>query len=115
VLNIARIVLFVFAAVLIVGGIAGYVKTQSVPSLAAGIVCGGLGLAAGILLPTKPQLALILGIVGAVLAAGGMIPRLKKAENKLWPSGTVVAASVVTLVVSIAALATSKGSVPPAQ
>jgi Transmembrane proteins 14C. len=114
--NVARIVFFLFAALLLTGGIAGFMEKQSVPSLAAGVVCGGLSLAGALMLPTRPTLALSLGIAAAVLAAGGMIPRMIKAENKVWPSGTVVVASVVTLIVGGAALAAARGAAntPPA-
>lgn len=113
-LNIARLVFFAFAALMVVGGVSGYVEKQSIPSLAAGIVCGGLSLAAGILLATRPQLALFLGIAASLLAIGGMAGRIRKAENKVWPSGTVIAAGVLTLLVSVASLASSKNTnLPP--
>jgi len=109
VLTLARIVFFAFAALLILGGIAGFVEKRSIPSLASGIVCGGLGLYAAFVLPTQPKLALILGLVASVLAGGGMMPRLKDKETgaiKVWPAGTVVAVSALTAVVAAAGLLT---------
>ena len=90
-LNVARIVFFAFAALLIVGGIMGYVEKKSVMSLGAGIVCGGMSVAAGVLIMTNPKLALGLGIAAAVV-------------RKIFPGITVVVASVIALGVGVAAL-----------
>ena len=119
----ARIVLFLFSALLILGGIDGFVKAHSAMSLMAGILCGGLGLYGAIVLPAQPKLGLILGIVGAVIAIGGMAPRLKNkktGELVVWPAMTVVAFSALTAVVAAAALATgaatpSGAAVPASQ
>lgn len=115
-LTVAQIVFYLFAALLILGGIAGYVEAKSVISLIAGLVCGGLGLWAAILLHSKPQLALVIGLVGAILAAGGMAPRVKDKVTgaiHVWPAAIVLGTSVVTAVVAVAALATSRGATPP--
>lgn len=114
-LNIARLVFFAFAALLIVGGIMGYAEKKSVISLVAGVVCGGLSLAAGFLILTKPTTALALGIVSALLVGGSMAPRVMK-NPKIFPGIVTVAASALTLLVSIAALATSRsGASTPGQ
>lgn len=117
-LNFARIVFFAYSILMIVGGIAGYIEAKSVISLIAGVVCGLIALAGGILITTNPTLGLVLGIVASVLAGGGMGPRYMKAEQKkLWPGGIVLIASALTLVVGVAAFAAPKGSgttIPPA-
>ena len=100
-LNFARIVFFAYSALLIVGGIAGFVEAKSVISLIAGVVCGLLALAGGIYLGTNPTVGLVLGILAAFLSAGGMAPRYAKSK-KLWPAGIVVGASVLTLIVGVA-------------
>jgi hypothetical protein len=60
---------------------------------------------------------LVLGILAAVLAGGGMGPRYAKSRN-VWPAGVVLVASVVTLVVAVTAFAAPKGTAgttnPPA-
>jgi uncharacterized membrane protein (UPF0136 family) len=118
VLNVARIVFFAYAVLMIVGGIAGYVEAKSVISLIAGVVCGLIALAGGIYLTSNPTVGLVLGIVAALLAGGGMGPRyMKSQEKKLWPGGIVLVASALTLVVGLAAFAAPKGTgttAPPA-
>ncbi|MES2465388.1 MAG: TMEM14 family protein [Armatimonadota bacterium] len=114
-LNVARLVFFAYAVLMIVGGIAGYVEAKSIISLIAGVVCGLLALAGGIYITTNPTVGLVLGIVAAVLAGGGMGPRyMKSTEKKLWPSGIVLLASALTLVVGVAAIAAPKGTGTPA-
>jgi uncharacterized membrane protein (UPF0136 family) len=111
VLNVARIVFFVYAVLMITGGIAGYIEAKSVISLIAGVVCGLLALAGGIYITKNPTVGLVLGIVAAVLAGGGMGPRYMKSETKkLWPGGIVLIASALTFVVGAVAIASPKGT-----
>ena len=115
-LNFARIVFFLFSALLIVGGIAGFVEKRSIPSLLSGLVCGGAGLYAALILPARPSLALGIGLTAALLAGGGILPRLRNKETgeiKMWPAGTVVAVSVLTAIVAGVGLATSRSATPP--
>jgi uncharacterized membrane protein (UPF0136 family) len=114
VLNVARLVFFAYSVLMIVGGIAGYVEAKSIISLIAGVVCGLLALAGGIYITSNPTVGLVLGIVAAVLAGGGMGPRYMKAEQKkVWPGGIVLIASALTLVVGVAAFAAPKGTGSP--
>ncbi len=106
-ISTTRWVYFAYAALLIVGGIAGYVEKKSVISLVAGVVCGGLTLAAAGLLATRPRPALVMGIVAALLVGGSMGARFAK-NPKLFPGGVTLAASVVSLLVSVAALVTTQ-------
>ena len=112
-LTAARIVFFVFAALLICGGIAGFVQAHSVMSLLAGILCGSMGLYAAMVLPARPRFGLALGLAGALLAAGGMVPRLrnkKTGEFVVWPAGTVTAFSAVAALVAAAGLVAEKNA-----
>ena len=106
-----------FAALLILGGIAGFVEKKSVMSLGGGVLCGGLALYGVVIMGQKPQLGFIFALIGAVLAIGSMAPRLKDkatGEIKMWPSGAVVAAGVVAAIVAAAGLATKAGAATPA-
>lgn len=111
-ITVARIVFFVFAVILICGGIAGYLQARSIISLAAGVFCGGLALYAALILSTRQSLGLVLGLAAALLAVGGMGPRMKNkktGEFVVWPSGVVVAVSALTAVVAAAGLVAQRG------
>jgi uncharacterized membrane protein (UPF0136 family) len=113
VLTVARVVFVLFAALLILGGIAGFVEKRSVMSLASGILCGGMATYAVVVMSTRPTFALVLGLAAAILAGGGMAPRLKDkatGEIKMWPAGAVVAMSLVTVAVAAAGLAVTRGA-----
>lgn len=80
---------FSFGAITIVGGVLGYVRKGSKPSLGAGIVCGSLLIASGVMISGDSQ------YVGHSLAAGtsavmtlGMGQRLLK-TGKFMPAGVV--------------------------
>ncbi|KAL7531414.1 hypothetical protein ACHAWF_003761 [Thalassiosira exigua] len=80
---------FGFGAITIAGGLLGYVRKGSKPSLGAGIVCGGLLVASGVMISGDSQYA------GHSLAAGtsalmtlGMGHRLLK-TGKFMPAGVV--------------------------
>ena len=107
-LLVAKIVFFAFAALLIIGGIAGYSEKGSVMSIIAGTVCGLLSLAAGILLmPGRVPLACGLAIGAAVLVFGSQAPRVMKAP-KLFPGITLIVTSVLTAGIAIATIATAR-------
>ena len=111
-LQVAKIVLFAFAVLMIAGGIAGYAEKGSVISLLAGVVCGALAATGGVLMAGNPKLGLALGLAGAILGLGGMLPRVMKSEkpisDRLWPGITVVVASALTALVSAAAFTAIK-------
>ena len=77
-MSFSVLLLYVYGALLILGGLMGYVKAKSVPSLVAGVVCGVIALLLGYYYPWQfaPEAALLLalvagsGIMGERLAAG---------------------------------------------
>ncbi len=80
---------FSFGVITIVGGVLGYVRKGSKPSLGAGIVCGSLLIAGGVMISGDSQYS------GHSLAAGtsavmtlGMGQRLIK-SGKFMPAGVV--------------------------
>ncbi len=101
--EILRIVLGAYTLLMIGGGAAGFAKTKSVPSLAAGLVCGGLAAAGAAIIGNKPVPGVVLGLVGALLAIGGMLPRFLKSQA-VWPAGVVTAASILVFLLAVVAL-----------
>jgi uncharacterized membrane protein (UPF0136 family) len=99
VLKSAQIVYFVYAAELIIGGILG--ASKSIISLIAGVVCGLLALAAGVLVPKSTNVGLLLALLAALAVGGSMLPRFLKAP-KVFPSGVTLALSLIVLVVTVA-------------
>lgn len=110
-LQTARTILFAYAALLVVGGVAGYANKGSVISLVAGGVCGVLSLAAAILLTNNPTLGLTLGGVATLLVGGNMARSFVKTGH-LWPAGITLAASLLTLIVIVAAFFAARTAGP---
>lgn len=109
-----QIAYYLYATLLIVGGILGYVEKKSVISLVAGVVCGALSLAAATLYAKNPTLALSLGGLAALLVFGSRIGPLLK-EFSLWPGGILVAASAIVLIGTIIMFVTTRNSVGAAR
>lgn len=105
-LSTVKLVLFAYAAFLTVGGFLGYQEKGSVMSLVGGLVCAIIAVAAGIMLPGKVKLGLGLGIAAAIIAAGRPLMTMSKGL-KLWPGGALLGASVVVLILCVAAFATA--------
>jgi uncharacterized membrane protein (UPF0136 family) len=74
VVEATKIYYFVFGALAMLGGVMGFVKARSIPSLIAGDLAGAVLIVAGLLLPGRLQIALILGLVVSVLLAGKFVP-----------------------------------------
>ncbi len=90
---VARVVLAVYSALLLVGGVMGYVKAKSRPSLVAGVVSGLVGFGA-VALAGSSRGGLYLGaaLTGAmsVLFGGRYFT-----TRKFMPSGMLALASMV--------------------
>ena len=99
-LAFVRIYFFVFGLLTIAGGVMGFVKAKSKPSLVAGGIAGGLLLAAGVLLGTEnAQAGLVLAILVCIALAGRFVPGFLKTK-KLMPAGMMAALSVIGVVLS---------------
>jgi uncharacterized membrane protein (UPF0136 family) len=106
-LDLVRLYLLVFALLTIAGGVLGFVKAKSRPSLIAGGLSGALLLVAGYLLGTPSARAgLILGIVLCVALAGRFVPSFLKTK-KAMPAGMMAALSVLGVVLTVMLLARS--------
>ena len=92
----------IFGALTILGGVIGYVKAGSLPSIIAGAVTGILLLVAGWILPTNRATALIIALVVSILLAAQFVPKLIR-TGKIMPAGLMSVLSLIGIVVAIVA------------
>src|SRR5258706_16206999 len=101
--NTAMIVI-VYGALVLVGGVMGYVKAKSLPSLISGLAFGlallvcGLGLWQG----AKMSAVVALGLAAALLAMMGV--RFAKSK-KFMPAGLIESLSLIVVVILAMAMA----------
>jgi uncharacterized membrane protein (UPF0136 family) len=98
----AKIYFIIFGALTIVGGVIGYVKAGSVPSIVAGVITGVLLLAAGFLLPEHRVAGLTIALITSLLLAGQFIPKFVR-TGKAMPAGMMSILSAIGLVMAIVA------------
>ena len=99
-IHFTQIYYFIFAAFTAIGGIMGYVKKRSTASLIAGGVSGALLLTAALFINSKPNGALILGLLVSVLLAGRFIPNFME-KKSLFPNGVMSLLSTLGIVVTL--------------
>jgi uncharacterized membrane protein (UPF0136 family) len=103
-MDATRIYLFVFGLFTIAGGVIGFVKAKSIPSIVAGSVSGALLLGAGYLVgDAQPLPGLALGFVVSLLLAGRFIPSFHK-TRAVMPGGFMAALSVGGAALTLLAL-----------
>ena len=100
-LIVARVVLGIYALLLIVGGVIGYRKAGSRPSLIAGVSSGVVTLLALALTFTRLEFALGMALGLAVTLAVMFGVRLRK-TGKFMPSGMLLGLSVAVAAVMVA-------------
>ena len=98
----ARIYFLVFGALTIIGGIIGYVKAGSLPSIIAGSITGVLLLIAASLLPEHRAIGLATGFVISLLLAAQFIPKFIR-TGKAMPAGMMSILSVIGLIIALIA------------
>ncbi len=95
-----------FGAIVIAGGVQGFLK-GSKASLIAGGILGALVLAGAFLMESNPKLGMVLALVGSLGIAGKFVPGFLKAADKaaaLWPAGILALLSIVALVMTVRGL-----------
>ena len=102
-IQFAKIYYFIFAALTAAGGILGFVKANSKPSLIAGIISGILLAISGGLIPFKPLPGSILGLVVSLLLLGRFLPAYLK-KGATMPAVPMILLSVIAIALSIATL-----------
>lgn len=101
-MDTTRLYFLIFGALTIVGGLIGYVKAGSVPSIIAGAITGILLLIAGYILPEHRAAGLVTAFVVSLLLAGQFVPKLIR-TGKVMPAGLMSILSVIGIVVVIVA------------
>jgi uncharacterized membrane protein (UPF0136 family) len=94
---------YLFGVMTIVGGAIGYFKAGSLASIIAGTVCGALLIFAGILIATKVQPALILGLLISLALAYRFIPAFLE-KRAFMPGGLMSALCVIGAILTIITL-----------
>ena len=97
-----RLYFLIFGALTIVGGVVGYVKANSVPSIIAGSITGVLLLIAGYILPEHRAAGLITAFVVSLLLAAQFVPKLIR-TGKVMPAGLMSILSLIGIVVALVA------------
>ncbi|MFN2541902.1 MAG: TMEM14 family protein [Chthoniobacterales bacterium] len=97
-----KIYFLVFGALTIIGGVIGYVKAGSVPSIVAGVITGVLLLIAGALLPEHRAIGLATGLVISLVLAAQFVPKFIR-TGRLMPAGMMSILSVIGIIVALVA------------
>jgi uncharacterized membrane protein (UPF0136 family) len=103
-LHLVEVVLGVYAILLAVGGVIGYTKAGSRPSLIAGILSAFLAFMSLLITPTNPRLGLGTAAVVALALAGFFGYRFFTKTRKFMPAGLLAVVSVVVLVLALACM-----------
>jgi len=107
---VGQVVLGIYAALLAAGGLIGFLKAKSRPSLVAGLMSALAALIALGLSASKIALGLPLGLALAVLLCGFFGYRFARKGAKFMPSGMM---AVVSLLVVVLLIAVILGNAPP--
>ena len=91
---------YVFAVLTVAGGVLGYVKAKSTPSIVAGSIAGGLLAAAAWSMQNQGRPGVLLGLVVSVL----LLARFGRAfakTKKPMPAGLMTALSLIGIVLTV--------------
>ncbi|EAZ90931.1 TMEM14 family protein [Crocosphaera chwakensis] len=97
-LNLTTIATLIYGILLFIGGIIGYIKARSKPSLISGVLSSLLLLLSAFLQWQQVAVGLILAQIITILLAIVFLIRLWK-TRKLMPAGLMVMISVAVLII----------------
>lgn len=92
----------VFGLLTLVGGIIGYVKKKSVPSIISGSLIGIVLLAAPVVFGYRSNLGLMMGLVASVAVAGKFVPDYLH-RHAFFPAGIMALFGALGIAFTIAA------------
>jgi uncharacterized membrane protein (UPF0136 family) len=95
-----KVYFIVFGILTIFGGIIGYVKAGSKPSIIAGSITGILLLVAGFLLPQQRVAGLVIALIVSIVLALQFVPKLIR-TGRVMPAGMMSILSVIGIIVAI--------------
>jgi uncharacterized membrane protein (UPF0136 family) len=98
----AKLYFIIFGILTIAGGIIGYVKAGSMPSIIAGSITGILLLVGAWMLPEHRQAALLTVLIVSLLLAAQFIPKFIR-TGKAMPAGMMSILSAIGIVVALVA------------
>jgi len=101
-MGVAKIYFIVFGILTIAGGVIGYVKAGSMPSIIAGSISGILLLVAAFLLPDHRVAGLATALIISLLLAGQFIPKFIR-TGKAMPAGMMSILSAIGIIMTIIA------------
>ena len=99
-MDATKLYFLIFGALTIIGGIIGYVKAGSLPSIIAGSITGVLLLIGGSLLSSHRLIGLATAFVVSVLLAAQFVPKFIR-TRKVMPAGMMSILSVIGIVLAI--------------
>ncbi len=99
----AQIYFLIFGVVMVLGGVIGYVKARSVPSLVAGGISGLILIVSALCIPRGWYTWMIVDFVVSLLLAGRFAPSLLR--RKYNPAAYVVPLAVVGAILAAYVLA----------
>lgn len=98
----AKIYFIIFGILTIAGGVIGYVKAGSMPSIIAGSVTGILLVIGALILPEHRAAGLLTVLIVSLLLAAQFIPKFIR-TGKAMPAGMMSILSAIGIVVAIVA------------